>query len=69
MTIWWGILRSEENQHQSMAKTSTSLFPEKKSETNAAQAPEWLIQNLLGFSKSLEAKSGKSGKKILVHKN
>lgn len=52
-----------------MAKTSTSLFPEKKSETNAAQAPEWLIQNLLGFSKSLEAKSGKSGKKILVHKN
>jgi hypothetical protein len=52
-----------------MPKTSTPSLPEKNLENTNASAPEWLIRNLLGFSKSIEVKTGKLGKKIMVHKN
>jgi hypothetical protein len=51
-----------------MAKTSTPVLPEKTNDASS-QAPEWMIQNLLRFSKSLEIKAAKSGQKVVIHKN
>jgi hypothetical protein len=50
-----------------MPKTSTPKVTDNL--TEPANAPEWIIQQLLAYSRSIEVKSGKSGKQLIVHKN